>query len=70
MSDGTQEPPISDEVPTPDGLTSYDQEHLVIYLRLLDAEQDGAAWTEVTRVVLKMIQTENLCGRDVFGKGV
>ena len=32
-------------------LTGYD-EHLVTYLRLLDAETDGADWTEVARIVL------------------
>ncbi len=27
-------------------------EHLVTYLRLLDADADGADWTEVARIVL------------------
>jgi hypothetical protein len=30
----------------------YDEQHYVIYLRLLDAETDGADWTEVARIVL------------------
>jgi T6SS, Transcription factor, DNA binding domain len=54
MSDRTQEPPISDVVLMSDELTSYDREHFVTYLRLLDAEEDGADWTEVARVVLKL----------------
>jgi hypothetical protein len=33
-------------------LTSYDMEHRVTYLRVLDAEADGAEWTEVARIVL------------------
>jgi hypothetical protein len=28
-------------------LTGYDQEHLVTYLRLLDADAEGADWREV-----------------------
>jgi hypothetical protein len=36
----------------PSQLTAYDQEHLVTYLRLLDAETDGADWREVARAVL------------------
>jgi hypothetical protein len=43
---------IIDNVPTADELTSYDDQHLVTYLRLLDADADGAHWTEVCRVVL------------------
>ena len=33
-------------------LTAYDYEHLVTYLRVLDAEADEADWTEVARIVL------------------
>ena len=54
MRELTQEPPISDEVPTPDELTTYDRDHFVTYLRLLDAEQGGADWSEVASVVLKI----------------
>ena len=46
------DPPVADQVPEADVLTDYDQEHLVTYLRLLDAEAKGADWTEVARVVL------------------
>ena len=31
---------------------AYDQEHLVTYLRLLDADAEGADWREVARIVL------------------
>jgi len=31
-------------------LTAYDHEHLVTYLRLLDAEADGADWQDVARI--------------------
>ena len=45
-------PPVDDWAPEADVLTRYDQEHLVTYLRLLDADAEGADWTEVARVVL------------------
>jgi hypothetical protein len=31
-------------------LTTYDEEHLVTYLRLLDADAEGADWRDVARV--------------------
>jgi hypothetical protein len=45
-------PRLDDTAPLSEALTSYDQEHLVTYLRLLDAEEDGADWTEVAAIVL------------------
>ena len=33
-------------------MTGYDQQHLVTYLRLLDADADGADWQEVAKNVL------------------
>jgi hypothetical protein len=33
-------------------LTGYDEEHLITYLRLLDADAEGADWREVANVVL------------------
>jgi hypothetical protein len=46
------DPPVADQALHTDELNSYDYEHLVTYLRLLDAEADGADWTEVARIVL------------------
>ena len=46
------DPDVSDTAPDSDVLTGYDEQHLVTYLRLLDAETDGANWAEVARVVL------------------
>ena len=45
---------INDRAPSADALTPYDHDHLVTYLRLLDADAEGADWTEVARVVLGM----------------
>lgn len=46
------DPPVSDVAPTDGVLTRYDEQHLVTYLRLLDAEFDGADWREVSQLVL------------------
>jgi T6SS, Transcription factor, DNA binding domain len=46
------DPPVNDQAPEGDVLTRYDQEHLVTYLRLLDADAERAEWTEVARIVL------------------
>jgi hypothetical protein len=44
--------PVADQAPTVDVRTAYDQNPAVIYLRLLDAEAEGADWAEVARIVL------------------
>jgi hypothetical protein len=48
------EPPLSDNAPSETTLTDYDRQHLVTYLRLLDAEKDDADWREIARVVLQI----------------
>ncbi len=49
-------PPVANEAPTSDVLTGYDQEHLISYLRLLDAEADQGDRTEVARIVLRPVR--------------
>ena len=46
------DPPVSDVAPSDGVLTGYDEKHLVTYLRLLDAEAEGADWREVAQIVL------------------
>jgi len=46
------DPDVANVAPTDPALTGYDQEHLVTYLRLLDADTEGADWREVAQVVL------------------
>jgi hypothetical protein len=46
--------PVADRAPMADFLTDYDRDHSSIYLRLLDAETDGADWMEVALVVLEI----------------
>ena len=45
-------PDVADEAPKAPTLTVYDKDHLVTYLRLLDADAEGADWREVARLVL------------------
>ena len=52
MQSPPPDPPISDTAPSGGALTGYDEQHLVTYLRLLDAEAEGADWHEVARIVL------------------
>jgi len=46
------DPPVTDRAPEADVPTGYDEEHLISYLRLLDADAAGADWAEVARIVL------------------
>jgi type VI secretion system activator RovC-like protein len=48
------DPDVADTAPSDSVLTAYDEEHLITYLRLLDADVEGAAWREVARIVLHL----------------
>ena len=37
-------PPFEDRPPQLDHVSSYDEKHLASYIRLLDAEAEGADW--------------------------
>lgn len=37
--------------PQTDRVSAYDEAHLATYLRLLDAEEEGADWREVVEIV-------------------
>lgn len=45
-------PDVADTALQCDDLTPYDEEHLITYMRLLDADAEGADWREVARIVL------------------
>ncbi|KAB2676077.1 DNA -binding domain-containing protein [Brucella tritici] len=40
-----------DAPPSSDRLTTYDREHMKLYMRLLDAERDGADWREAVQIL-------------------
>jgi hypothetical protein len=46
------DPPVADSPPDSLVLTGYDEQHLITYLRILDAQFYGASWQEVAKVVL------------------
>lgn len=46
------DPEVDDVAPNGNIVTAYDEQHYVTYLRLLDANRDGADWREVARIVL------------------
>ena len=48
------EPPVADLAPNSSVLTGYDEQHRVTYLRLLDADAEGADWQEVAQIVLRI----------------
>lgn len=49
-----QIPHLAEEAPVDEELTGYDIQHLATYLRLLDAEEEGAPWQEAARIVLEL----------------
>ena len=49
-----QSPQVADTAPDEPFLTGYDMAHLVTYLRLLDADEEGADWREVAAIVLEL----------------
>jgi hypothetical protein len=52
MSKPPLDPDVADAAPTKSVLTPYDEQHVVTYARLLQAESEGADWREVARLVL------------------
>ena len=46
--------PIDDVPPDSPQLTPYDEAHLVDYLRLLDADAEGAPWQDAARIILAL----------------
>jgi len=48
------DPDVADTAPSDSVLTVYDEEHLITYLRLLDADAQGADWRAVARIVLHL----------------
>lgn len=54
MSPAPLNPDVADLAPDGPDLTAYDEEHIVTYLRLLDAAAVNADWREVSRIVLRI----------------
>ncbi|HQT62087.1 DNA -binding domain-containing protein [Acidiphilium sp.] len=45
-------PKIADAAPNATHVTDYDRSHAALYLRLLDAADEGAPWEEAAHIVL------------------
>jgi hypothetical protein len=45
-------PDVADLAPTDPALTTYDEQHEITYLRLLDADAESADWCEIAKLVL------------------
>ena len=52
MTNPQLDPDVADVAPNEPVLTAYDEQHVVTYIRLLQAEGEGADWREVARIVL------------------
>ncbi|UWU70594.1 DUF2285 domain-containing protein [Bradyrhizobium sp. NC92] len=48
------DPDVADVAPDEPALSAYDEQHVVTYMRLLQAEGEGADWREVARLILHM----------------
>src|SRR2546430_14037040 len=46
------DPKVADLAPADPAVTTYDEEHIVTYLRLLDADAEGADWRDASRTPL------------------
>ena len=67
MQKPTLDPDVADSAQNEPALTAYDEQHVVTYIRLLQAGGDGADWREVVRVVLHMDpEREPDCARSAY----
>lgn len=44
---------FQDRPPESDRLTAYDESHLAVYIRLLDADAEGADWREAVQIIFE-----------------
>src|SRR5436190_7189681 len=54
MKTPPRDPDIADVAPAGPALTEYDEEHMITYMRVLDADQQGTDWRDVSRIVLRI----------------
>ena len=52
------DPKVADIAPADAILTVYDEQHVLTYLRLLEADRDGVDWREIVRIVLHIDPAE------------
>ncbi|MCP1850218.1 MULTISPECIES: DNA -binding domain-containing protein [unclassified Bradyrhizobium] len=54
MGEFPSDPKVAATAPAEDMLTPYDHDHAITYLRMLDADAEGADWREVVEIVLRI----------------
>ena len=54
MGQSRLHPSVADEAPFEHTLTSYDEQHLLVYADLLETETDGGDWDEAALLVLRI----------------
>jgi len=52
-------PAFQDRPPLTERVNAYDERHLVTYIRLLDAAEDGADWREVVQIIFGLVPTKS-----------
>ena len=52
MKEPQLNPQVADLAPTEAALTDYDKQHMITYMRVFDADQQGADWCDVSGIVL------------------
>jgi hypothetical protein len=57
MKEPQLNPQVTDVAPSGPVLTAYDEEHMITYMRVLDADQQGADWREVSGPCCASTQT-------------
>jgi hypothetical protein len=45
---------VADVAPSEPTLTKYNEHHAITYMRMLDADVEGADWREVAQIVLRI----------------
>ena len=46
------DPDVADVAPNESAMTAYDEQHVITYMRLLQADSEGTDWRDVARIVL------------------
>ena len=54
MKEPQPNPQVADLAPTGPALTEYDEQHMITYMRVFDADQQGADWRDVSRIMLRI----------------
>jgi hypothetical protein len=53
-AEASLDPNVADLAPADPAVATYDDVHIITYLRLLDADAEGADWRDVSGIVLRI----------------